>query len=550
MKKLIAAILLVFFCFTGTTYADNTGFGKESYVEGYIIRKTEDSIGIEEYDGTTSLLTYDNNTSFSIDNVPVDAVDFRVGMEVIAAVRGSRISSIESYSTENPGYISPGSRVRNGVVQKIDRDKLILKLPTGESVSYFVSPATIALRKGQTVPLSVLYEGDRVRLFFDSVDTSVISRIHIQGESVTVKELYKGKLGVVDYVRDEITFYDLRKFVNGKWETSKGSITLPYSDELKVYSGGYTIPYYNLKYYRGKEVYMAIKDFFGTERIEKMVVKSQYETVYNDKIKEISWFSEALELSNNKNISFNEGTIIVKNGRLVDQYSINSGSDAFIAADGRNTGLVADVVYIYNEDINNSNIGQNLVYAGRLDEIVQGSVVLRDYFLLDMNDWVSFGDEKELYYDSDTEIIDMETGKRVSEEEFLTGHYAVDEDSKYVKDNRLKDWFAYIYADGDRISSIAMQKNVDSLLRQRISNGIVASAYEDPLIGWTVSLMNGAEWSRRNEKWMVRSEPARVNIEKALIIKDGRIISGEELMTGDRLYVVRDDFLGKVIIVK
>jgi hypothetical protein len=550
MRKLIALVLIVLVTFTGTSYASTTGSLRGSSIEGYITDWSGDSIRIEEYDGTVYLYTYDTNTGFYIDNIPAEAVDFKIGMEVFASVAGSRIVSMEGYSTENPGYIPPGGKVRNGVVQRIDRDQIIIKLPTGDTGTYYVSPAAIVLRKGETVPLSTLYEGDRVRLFFDRVDTAIVSRIQIQGESVTVKDLYKGSLGVVDYVQDIITFYNVQRFENGKWKMVRSSMSIPYSDEAQMYMGGYTIPYFNLKYYRGKEVYMAVKDFFGTDRIERMVLKSQYESAYIDKIGEINWFAGAFELSNQRNITFNEGTIIIKNGRLVDQYAINPKSDAFVVADGRSSALIADVIYIYNEDINNSNIGQNLIYAGRLDQIVQGSAVLKDFFLLDRNSWVSFSGEKELYFDSDTDIFNMEALKEVSPEEFLAGYYAVDEDSDYVSKNKLKDWYAYIYTDGDRISCIALQKNMDSLLRQRISNGIIDSNVDDSLVGWTVSLRNGADWSSRKEKWMARSAAARVNIEKALVIKDGRTVPQEELLPGDRLYIVRDDFLAKVVIVK
>ena len=111
-----------------------------------------------------------------------------------------------------------------------------------------------------------------------------------------------------------------------------------------------------------------------------MVIKNQYETTFNDKIEEINWYAEAFELKNKQNVSFNQGTIFIKNHRLVDAYSVNPGSDTFVVADGRGRQLSADVVYIYDEDINNSNIGQYQLYAGQLDMVIQNRVILTNFF--------------------------------------------------------------------------------------------------------------------------------------------------------------------------
>lgn len=550
MKKILLILLIIIIAASPVSYASTTGPYLTGFIEGYISGWVGGRIQIEEYDGTVHTLSFVERPAFMIDQRPAGLKDFKVGMEVYAELTGRSISYMDSFSTENPGYIPPGSKVRSGNIQKIGRDQITVKLPTGGTETYFFSSATIVQKKGINVPLNTLYEGDRVRLFFDEADSVMVSRMQIEGDSVIIKDLYRGTLNSAGSFEAVITLGDVDKFENGKWKTVKSSMSIPYSDELPVYIGGQRIPYKNLKYYTGKAVYMAVKNFFGKDRIEKMILRSQYESAYSEKIEEINWFAGAFELSNRRNITFNEGTVIIKNGRLVDQYAINPMSDAFVVADGRGGELMADVIYIYNEDINNSNIGQNYIYAGRLDQIVQDKVVLKDFFLLNKNSWESFSDEKELFYDNDTGIIDLEAGRIISPEEFYSGDYAVDEDTGYARNNRLKDWYAYIYADGDRIAGIMVQKNMDSLLGQRTTNGIAESISVDPLVGWTINLRNGADWSGRKEKWVEKSVSTRINIETAMIIKDGEIVPQDELRPGDRLYIIRDGFEAKVVIVK
>ena len=49
---------------------------------------------------------------------------------------------------------------------------------------------------------------------------------------------------------------------------------------------------------------------------------------------------------------------------------------------------------------------------------------------------------------------------------------------------------------------------------------------------------------------MAKSSAINVNIDKALIMKNGVRISSDEVKSGDRVYVVRDDLFAKILIIK
>ena len=294
---------------------------------------------------------------------------------------------------------------------------------------------------------------------------------------------------------------------------------------------------------------MAIKDYFGKDKIEKMVIKSQYENSFSDKIQEINWFGSQLELANNKNINFNEGTMVIKSGRLVDIYNLNPGSDGLVIADGRGNNLSADVIYIYNEDINNSNIGQDQIYAGRLNTILQDKVYLKDFFLLDKNHWQSFPEEKELFYDEDTFIYNMENGTEVSPKEFFSSKFSVDEGSS--KNENERDWYGYLYTEGDRISAAYIKKSLDSLLVQRTTVGIVeTNPMENPNMGWTIKVRDAKDWSSKYKEWINKNASLDIYLKEAMIIKNGKRVNINDIKVGDRLYLVRDSNMAKVIIIK
>ena len=358
MKKTFMLILMVILLSSVFTYGDINQIRRQGFVEGYLLESIDDILTIESYEGETYYLPLGSNVIYTIDGYIVDKFNFLPGIEVYVGLQGSSVASVEGYSTSNLGYIPSGGKIKTGRIARIDRNQLVLRLATGDEETFFTMPHTITLKNGQNTNIDVLYEGDKVKLYFDEYDTNIVSRISIEGDSVRIKGLYKGRLSVADKHSDKITLSDVFMLRNGGFRQFMPSMTLPYNGSSPLYIGGYPITYDNLKFYNGKTVYMAIKDFFGKDRIERMVVQNQYESTYSDKIIDMNRISEEFELRNNRNIGFNDGTMIIKNDRIVDIFALNAQSDVFVVADGRGMQSGADVIYVLNEDINNSNIGE------------------------------------------------------------------------------------------------------------------------------------------------------------------------------------------------
>jgi len=554
MKKLIISITLFILIFSAFSYADPIYLYTQS-IEGFIRNINGDRYTIEDYDGNYYTYTLDSRATLLIDERSAAPKDLRIGMEVMGKVSGDMIFHIESFSNINLGYIAPGSKVRAGLVVKIDRDQITLKDSIGREETYFISPLTLIFKNGNSTDMSALYVGDRVKLHFDEIHSQTISRMYIQGRSIVMSDILKGELNISDRFTDRITVENVHVLKNGKWEFLNSSMTLPFNGQNDLYIGGMKIDPKNLKYYKGKTIYMVTKDFFGKNHIERMVLKSQYESTYSEKITDINWYADTMELSNTKNLRLNDGTIIIKNGRLVDRYSLNSLSDAYIISDGRGDNAEAALIYIYNEDLNNSNAGQNHLYCSRLDKVIDNNLYLLDFFHLNQNEWESFTGEKELYFDNDTIFFDLEKGKQITLKEFTHGNYAVDEKSREARRDGLRDYYGYIYTEGDRISIIYIQKNMDSLLKQKISTGKINKLVTNPLIG-NEDMFNEAvlsdvrDWNIADSQWKARNGDVTIRVDGALIIKAGKMIASDELIIGDRLYLVRDDYHGKVIFVK
>ncbi|HWP98393.1 MAG TPA: hypothetical protein VN426_16245 [Syntrophomonadaceae bacterium] len=553
----ILIIILTMLC-PGALQAAQDDPLAQGFIEGYLNKVTTPdpkaagdygSLSIETYGGAIYDFAVTQDSTFSIDNTPVKLQDLHKGMEVYGKLEGSSILTLEGYSTAKTGYIQPGSRVVVGTIQKIDSDQLQVQQDNGMGASYYTTPATPISRSGQAINLDGLYVGDRVKLYFDEIDNNTVSRIEVQGASILVKDVYKGSLSMVDTAGLHCTLSGVQVLKDCLWQSYQPTWRVDYNSDLPVFMAGQKISLYNLKYYKGRDVYLVTKSVMGKECIDRMVIKSQYEAAYSAQINDINWGSNACKLNNNKNVSFNDGSIIIQDGRLQDKGVLSVGTDAYFVTDSLGSQRLASLVYIFNVGVNNSSVGQSSVYSGRLSDIFEDSFWLRSEYQLQDNSWQSC-DKQEVYYDNDTSIFDMVSGKVITPAEFVGGDYTVDSDSDRAEENDLNDWYAYVYTMGDRAACIGVYKDKDTLSEERISTGTVRSLKKDDTAGWEATLQNSCDWSGVNDQWMPKNADLTLGIGQALIIRNNKIITAQSLKSGDRLYIVRNDFYAKVVLVK
>ena len=237
MKRLSVVALTIFILFMTAvpSFAREAGSFPGQTLEGYIKNISDTGVEIEEYSGFRRNYNFTTDTVLRIDGIPAEVRDFKPGMEVYAKRTATRITYMESFSTENPGFISPGEKVRSGVVKKIDRDQLIVGLLTGKDESYYLTPATIIIKNGEITPATTLYEGDNVRLYFDDKDTTIISRLHIQSDSVNIKDLYRGTLDTSNTLANTLVLKNVEVFRNGLWREYKDIFRIEHNQKLPLF---------------------------------------------------------------------------------------------------------------------------------------------------------------------------------------------------------------------------------------------------------------------------------------------------------------------------
>jgi hypothetical protein len=493
-------------------------------------------LGVEDYFGGRALYPVDVWAVITIDRLPARFAALRPGMEVYIGRSGGVITTVEAFSTAVSGYIEPESRMAQGRVTAISRNEITVLSGTGRLSSYYVTPTTLVSRQGQVAPLDSIYVGDKVKLFFNQYASPEVSRIEVEGESVIISGVSKGTLQSVNRVSSRMVVGDVSALGSGAWENpSPPTVTLDWRSDMPLYAGAAKIPYTQLSYYQGRTVYWATSRVLGRDRIARMVVQSGYETTYEGQIEDIGVAHDALRLNNNKNLALHEGAIVIRDGRLQDVNSLQPGMDVYIIADGTLPGVVAEVVYVLNAGAAASDLGQYRIYAGPMEVLLDQSIRLSRFFMLEDHEWVNYAEDKELYYDNETKLFDADMNRAVAVADFIRGDYYADH-------------YVYAYTVGDRCVGIWVDKRLR--LPRTISSATVSAKRSTLPNDRDITLSFSEERLWLGEAWTFTYPTDKHFLENAMIVKNDAVVSVDAVTPGDRLYMICNDNVPRIAIIK
>ncbi|MGI6697462.1 MAG: S-layer homology domain-containing protein [Clostridia bacterium] len=543
----------------GVLYAEVPSGGaaktQTTSTSGYIrtVDPERGQLSITDYDGKVHTYRYSENTGVTINQRPARISDLKFGLEVALTLRGDLVDSVESsYYAAQPGYIPPSGRVRTGRVTGLEDDTLVLALDGGGSEEFLLSPDTMVTKGGAAVPAGSIRLGDRVQVYADAVDTNYASRINVEGMQQLISDVYRGTLEAVYPSGGTLVLTGTSAFVNGDWEDRERRITLELEPGAAIYYGGRTLRPGELQSgHLGGTAYVAVSENFGSRRAAGVVLKRGSEQLYGGKIDDISWGSGVMELRDRNNIAMGDYSMILSGGRMVDITALDEGQTVTVVAD--RYGGVNNAVVVMLEDVDITGDG---IYVGRLNEIRTREFDINYYSQLEDNEWDRISSRNRnltFEYDRDTYILDFSDGgeRIIDADDFFQGDYADERTSK-----SSRDYYAYVIADGDRARAIRITRGSvtrdgytienDDLEEIRVTTGEI----DNVDTAFNIITMNKASsWSSFYRKWERADAQTHVNYAGALVIRDGKPIEAVDLRKGERVYVVRDDARGIIIIV-
>ncbi|MCX7921155.1 MAG: S-layer homology domain-containing protein [Clostridia bacterium] len=383
-----------------------------------------------------------------------------------------------------------------------------------------------------------LKDGDRVKLLLHITDKfTKVKEIAIEGDENFITGIYKGKISYINDMSNTLVAEDLQMFDRGRWVRidHKGLKGIKLSDEYSMFFDNRQVDINNVnKYLKNSEAYIAVqKDYGGAELAAFVSVRSQddAEVIYDDSVTESVPGSGEFNLSKETDtIKYGEGTIVIKNGRMIAGGSISMDDTAYVVANRSydSEEFNAGIVQI-NE---RSSVEFVQIYRARIKQINKGKdFAVESYSKLNGTSWDFSNTPKTFKLTGDTRIID--DAGIVNQRDFV-GYGS----NSYV--NRT----VYIVAD-----------NTNALMVNTAPYGVYSAKGEIyDITGMTIgeegsitqeptgiALYNARVYNPSSRMWVDSKDMTLKILTNSIIIKDKKIAKPSDLKKGDRVRIIKKD---------
>ncbi|GGA19096.1 hypothetical protein [Psychrobacillus lasiicapitis] len=471
--------------------------------------------------GKTITLNIDSYASLFINSTPTSIGAFKEGMWVEATVELRNVKELNGFVDIAQGSDSQAiGESLTGTVNTIDRSGKFIAINSKErnSVKYYLDAQTKVIKDNKLVDLSVLYEGDRVKLTLSENSPSTLSTIEIVAEGIKVEQLYKGTVQQIDAKKKKLVVKDEKVFRNWDWRNTsanKGNISSKaFTAKTPIYVGTKKVDSNQLRNYINNEIYYVTIEQMGQEVVQKMIIKQSNERNLHEGLNSVDTSAQKIRLSSTGNLAYHNGTIIIRNGRLVDASALSQSGDAYVITNGTTTHQYANVIYVTNDGFQSANLSNHEVYFGQISSVGSYRLTLTNANRLSNNYWYGVG-YSNLSFSEDTVVVE-DANSWTADFTNSTSKYAY----FYVKDNHI----------------VAARIVGWSSPASFISVGRYSGNWN-----WnSIQVKDVSQWQAGN--WIESNPIYYMDTTWTTFIKEGKVISKSDLEENDRLYIIHDTY--------
>ncbi|MEG0259127.1 MAG: hypothetical protein RR595_04085 [Lysinibacillus sp.] len=516
----------------------NMTFERVSYSErtnnnGEIVKNLNEVTLIDE-NGREFESNINNNVRLSINDKQTTIEGFKKGMQVEVDVNFGRVVTMQGTSNEPvDNIVSHKPKTVLGVITNIDPNGMfvIVKPNTGDERTFYINKNTIYKKGSSTVDLSAMYVGDRVKLNFKNLGTATVSSIEISETGATIGNLYKGKVVSVNPSSNKLTIKDHQPFVNWSFGTKPTDdlTTMTFNSKVPVYVGNKKIDKMQLKNYVGSDIYYVTLKQFSKEVIEKMVILENNERTYFEQMTSIDTKYQFLTLKTAGRMYFHNGSILVRNGRLVEPTGLIAYGTAHVVTDGGVRDNFAQVVQLTSNSFTSSSLASHELYYGKLSYVDGYSVELDDLVKLSNNYW-QYANNDTFSISNDTKAVVNDTSSTIS-----------------IKPNvelvTYEDYYGYFYVKDGHVQAIHLLERTQPMATQIVTGKL---SKVDATFPATIDVQSVSQWE--GGSWLESGAILNMDMDQATIIKAGKVIQPSDIKKSDRVFIISDSNINSHII--
>lgn len=425
----------------------------------------------------------------------------------------------------------PNYTVRYGKIVSKKISSIVVDTGNGQR-SYAIDTADI-IKDGKLVKDSQLKDGDNVRLLINEApNITILKEITIEGGSdKPVSNIYKGTFDSYDDISNTVFLKDPWTLRNGQWvKETNGSKIIELGSDFTAYFDGVKRTVRDFSHLTDATVYIAGQKGYGQDEtavLASFVDQTDKEVPYDDKVYTAKSGAFVLE-KNLVNISYNPGTIVVKDGRLVQGSTVSTDDFAYVIANRENNSnnIVAGVVTI------DQRPGTEAVqlYRGRISNIDDyKTVTVESYSKLNGTSWEYANTPMTFSLSSNTRITDSDG--IIGQGDFTAAN----------TQNTFKGRTIYILADGTNAAEISTAPfgnlNISGVVNNSPVNvsEIDGTPLQEPQ---SVKLRSCRYYDATAHLWVNMNDSSFNLLVNSLIIKNNKRINPSELKKGDKVRVL------------
>ncbi|MHB8065465.1 MAG: hypothetical protein ACYDG2_23100, partial [Ruminiclostridium sp.] len=500
---------------------------------GYITLYNEDGTGKTPL-ALSTIRTFNyadpNEVEVYKSHIPAELNDIEAGDTVFVRIDDtgavSSVSSVPNYS------------VRYGKVVTKKISSITVETQNGVQLEYNTD-GTDVIKAGKLSKISQLKAGDRVKLLINRApNVTVLKEIAIEDGDKLVANIYKGKFEGYNDISDKVMLSDPWTLRKGQWvkDIQDSFKTIELGNNFTAYFAGEKL---SMKYLSSQQltdltVYIASEKDYGNGEngvVATFVDDSDKEVLYNDKVYNTTSSNNFKLEKAIESIFYDQGTIVVKDGRLVQGGNVSADDYAYIMAnrDLDTNKLVAGVISIEER----SGTQAASIYRGRVKSIDEyKNVTLESYSRLNGVNWEYANTPMTFSLSSDTRITD--TDGIIGQGDF----------NSYDGENTFKGRTIYILSDGTNATEITTAAygtvNISGEVI-RASGGTFGEDGTQLTQPNTIGLRNCKYYNATTHLWVSMKDSSLGLLTNSLVIKNNKNINPSELKKGDKIRVLKKD---------
>lgn len=504
-------------------------------ISGTIDSIWQGSFRLVDDSGNSYVINYNSNTLVTMNSVNASIDDLKFGETAKVTVYGDTATEIDVEYTDlsSDGQVNTGDKQDSGKIISIDVSGGFEYVTLDNGNTYTLNPNMPVEGTGAAISASDLKVGEYIKLYFSRINTKMPDEIFLEDDYNKPVAVIRGSIAGVSGFNPKVQLNDVEMYRQGQWNATS-SYAMYSLDGASVYLDGSKISVSDINKYKGYDAYIMLENHYGTETATLVSIQSGFNMSYEGSI-DYNGNTMSITLSDNRQVSINGGTIILRDGLLVPKDELINASQAYVSF---TRGGAANFISILD-----TSAPSGYYYAkGNIINVTADSITVGNYYYysgneygdesLNNDEWVANGDET-FYVGDKTYIVDN-TGNNpvnVPYDEFLKQKYrAANYSSVYI-----------VASDSNAIAvNIRPLSSTD-----RVSKAVLSSSS-----GNVLTLDNVMDWNGLNNKWELNTSLDSIDVSKAVIVKNNKVISVNDLKSGDNLYIIRDGVDGIIITVE